>query len=551
MPLLLFFAFISGLMTILAPCIWPLLPIVLSSSATGGKSKPLGVTLGIISSFAFFTLSLSYIIKIIPFDGNGLRLLAVMVLGFFGLAFLIPSLNARLEGFLSRLSGRIRINKKKNQGLLSGFIIGFALGIVWSPCAGPILGTIAALAATQTVSFSVIMLTLVYVVGIGIPLFSISAFGNKLIGQSAALNKYLGFIQRVFGVVMILVALAIFGNFDKTLEARLLNYFPSLTNFSTSLENNPIVIRQLNQIKKRQVTTQGNAPEFTGINHWINTNKPLTMADLKGKVVLVDFWTYTCINCIRTLPHITAWYDKYKDQGFVVVGVHTPEFEFEKNTNNVADAIKRFNIHYPVAQDNDYATWNAYNNQYWPAEYLIDANGNIRHTNFGEGEYDATEQLIKNLLAEAGNKVSSGLTSMPDTTPQSIMTPETYLGSNRSERSDSSGNPPLNYFYLDSKWDVRPEFAVAHQGANLKFNFIAGHVYLVMHPNKAGNRVRVYLDNKLITTGQSGKDVINSIVTLDGDRLYDLIDLHGKNGGHLLKLEFLNEGDECFAFTFG
>jgi cytochrome c biogenesis protein CcdA/thiol-disulfide isomerase/thioredoxin len=553
MLILLLFAFVSGLLTILAPCIWPLLPIVFSASSTGGKTKPLGITLGVILSFTFFTLALSYLIKIIPFDPNVIRLLAVAVLIFFGLVFLIPSWNIRVEGFLSHLSGKIGSVKKNDNGFLAGFLIGFSLGIVWSPCAGPILGTIAVLASTQSVNISVIILTLVYVTGIGIPLFIFATVGNKIVNQSRFLNKYLGKIQQLFGVIMILTALAILTNFDKTLEARLLNFFPSYSDFVNKFESNQAVKTQLDQLKrnKNTSTSRGNAPEFTGINKWLNTDKPLTLASLKGKVVLVDFWTYTCINCIRTLPHLTAWYEKYKNQGFVVVGVHTPEFEFEKNTNNVKDAIKRFNIGYPVAQDNDYATWNAFNNQYWPAEYLIDANGNIRHTHFGEGEYDATEQLIKDLLVEAGKKVTSGLISMPDTTPKSILTPETYLGSSRSERSDSSGNPQLNYFSLNNKWDIQPEFAKANKGAILQFHFIAGHVYLVMHPNHPGDKVKVFLDNKLINTNQSGKDISSSTITLDSDRLYEIVDLHGKNEEHLLRLEFENEGIECFAFTFG
>jgi thiol-disulfide isomerase/thioredoxin len=480
-----------------------------------------------------------------------LRLIAVFVLGFFGAVFLIPSLSAKVEGFLSRLSSKIGFKKNNDKGFLSGFLVGFALGIVWSPCAGPILGTIAALSATQSVNSSVIALTLVYVAGVSIPLYIFALSGNRIISKSQFLNKYLGKIQQFFGIVMIFVSVAIFTNYDKTIEAKLLNYFPSVTNFVTQFENNLAVTKELKNIKNTSNTREGNAPDFVGITQWLNVDSPLSMKKLKGKVILIDFWTYTCINCIRTLPHVTAWYEKYKNQGFVVIGVHTPEFEFEKNTENVKDAIKRFNIHYPVAQDNNYETWNAFGNQYWPAEYLIDASGNIRSTHFGEGEYEATEQKIKDLLIESGNKVTSGLLSMPDATPKTILTPETYLGSNRSERQDLSGNPSMNYFYLDNKWDIQPEFSKAKVGAVLKFNFIAGHVYLVMHPNKKGDRVKVYLDDKQIAKDKSGIDVIGSIITLDSDRLYEIVDLKGKTENHILKLEFLDGGVDCFAFTFG
>jgi cytochrome c biogenesis protein CcdA/thiol-disulfide isomerase/thioredoxin len=571
MLILLFFAFISGLITILAPCIWPLLPIVLSSSATGGKKKPLGITLGIMLSFTFFTLTISYIVKIIPFDPNILRIFAVIVIGFLGLTLIVPQLNQLVEGFVSRLSSKFGpANKNKGTGFWAGFITGFSLGIVWSPCAGPILATIATLSATQSVNFGIILVTLVYVTGVGIPLFLFAAVGNRIFKQSRGLNKYTGTIQKVFGVIMILTAVAIATNFDKTLQAKLLDLFPSYSNTLNAFESNKNVKNQLNELKQNGTSlaigeglgNYGKAPEFTGISQWLNS-KPLTMKNLKGKVVLIDFWTYTCINCIRTLPHVTSWYEKYKDKGFVVVGVHTPEFEFEKSTYNVQDALKRYNIHYPVAQDNDYGTWSAYNNQYWPAEYLIDANGVIRHTHFGEGEYDQTEQYIQKLLNEAGQKVDASLDTMPDTAPQSHISPETYLGMNRMERYYSKEDPalgrqvftiqdslPLHYFGFTGMWDLTGEYAESQGSSTIEFKFSAAHVYLVMHPAMNGDKVKVYLDDKEISAAQSGKDVKNGEVILDTERLYDLVNLK-EIENHVLKLEFENNGTKCYAFTFG
>ncbi|MEK9176457.1 MAG: cytochrome c biogenesis protein/redoxin, partial [Patescibacteria group bacterium] len=348
MEILLIFAFVSGLITIAAPCIWPLLPIILSSTATGGHRKPLGVVIGIMASFAVFTLTISYIIKIIPFDPNSLRLVAVIVIGFLGLTLIVPKISRFVEGYVSRLSGKAggKLYGTQQNGLIGGLITGLVLGLVWSPCAGPILATIATLAATQKVNSSIILVTFVYIVGVGIPLFIFATLGRLLFSKTRALSPYLGRIQQIFGAVMILTALAIYTNFDKTLQVKLLDLFPSYGNFLVKFESDNKVKEQLDELKdgvnktddmigkpfdmskNKSLPNLGKAPEFVGITNWLNS-KPLTLSELKGKVVLVDFWTYTCINCIRTLPHVTSWYNKYKDQGFVVVGVHTPEFEFE------------------------------------------------------------------------------------------------------------------------------------------------------------------------------------------------------------------------------
>ena len=356
MIVLLTFAFLSGLVTILAPCIWPLLPIILSASATGGKRKPLGITLGIITSFAFFTLALSYIVKLIPFNPDGLRLFAVIIIGFFGLTLLIPALSQKVEGMVSRLSGKLGIKpSQNNDGFWGGFVTGLALGIVWTPCAGPILATIATLAATRSVNVDIILTTIVYVVGVGIPLFFFATLGQKVFTKSRKLSKYTGRIQQIFGAVMIITALLIFTNYDKVLQVKLLDAVPAYSKFIFDLEGNKDVKKQLDRLRNNNSSTGnrnnvfspmdqtlpnlGKAPEFTGIDKWLNTDISPTMKGLRGKVVLVDFWTYTCINCIRTLPHITSWYDKYKDQGLVVIGVHTPEFEFEKNTSRINSVL--------------------------------------------------------------------------------------------------------------------------------------------------------------------------------------------------------------------
>ena len=296
-------------------------------------------------------------------------------------------------------------------------------------------------------------------------------------------------------------------------------------------------------------------PEFSGIAAWLNST-PLTPADLKGKVVLVDFWTYSCINCIRTLPYTTSWYGKYKDKGFVVIGVHTPEFAFEKVQSNVEAAMKQFGIAYPVALDNDYGTWNNYSNEYWPAEYLFDAQGRLRHYQFGEGKYDETEKAIQDLLKEAGEQAQ--MPTEPVVVPdfQKIASPETYLGYKRQEylgspepvMRDAAGTysapatPVLNQFYFVGKWQVGDERAMPlESGAKIVYKYPANKVNLVMGPlaGKSG-KVRVMIDGK--TAGE---------IVVDTDRLYQLYDDGGQYGEHVLELIFEDTNLAGYAFTFG
>lgn len=499
----------------------------------------------------FFTLTISYLVRIFRFDPNTLRLFAVFIIGFLGLTLIIPRLTKILEGYLSLLSGMMgkQLNVKR-EGFLGGYITGFFLGLVWSPCAGPILATIATLAATTSVNFQVIMVTFSYVVGLGIPLFFFSFGSSVFFQKTRVLSPYTGQIQKAFGLIMILTAIAIYTNYDKILQVKLLDAIPSYSNFLYRLEGNDELQRQLSLLKNKKeemkkempkinvsngnLPNLGPAPEFIGITKWLNLptgRESTTMRELHGKVVLIDFWTYTCINCVRTLPHVTGWYEKYKNKGLVVVGVHTPEFEFEKNTQNVLNAIKQHKINYPVAQDNDYATWNAYNNHYWPAKYLIDTRGNIRFIHFGEGQYEETEIVIKKLLNEAGKQVDDKTLNMGDQTPKISLTPETYLGTKRREG---------DRFKLEGNWDEEEEYISSHKGSSLELRFFSSRVFLVMTPQTKKDTVRIYLDGKLVKT-----------LVLDVPRLYDLIDLHGKYGGHILRLEFETDGTKIFALTFG
>jgi len=574
MIILLGFAFLAGIVTVLSPCILPILPIVLSGAVGGDKRKPFGIILGFILSFTVFTLFLTKIVQLTGIPSNTLRIIAGIILLLFGVSLLLPQFQVLMEKLFTKLSV---FTPKSNtrKGFLGGFVIGLSIGLIWAPCVGPIMASVIALAATSKVNAATFLITFSYAIGSGIPMFFIMYGGRNLLQKVPFLLGNTDRIQKAFGILMIVLAGMIFFNLDLAFES-----FIATTKYGldlTGLENNSIVKNQLGQLNGSTNQTQDTsglfntntpAPDFVGVSKWLNLTggkQSLSIKDLKGKVVLVDFWTYTCINCIRTLPFVTSWYDKYSSQGFVVIGVHTPEFQFEHDTTNVLNAIKQYNIHYPVAQDNDYSTWNNYNNQYWPAEYLIDVNGNIRRTHFGEGEYDQTEMAIQALLKEAGKKVSGSLENMKDQTPTGQLSPETYIGSKRMQYYYPGGmipngtstftlsdNLPQNSFSLGGKWNITDETAIAGDNATLNYNFTASKVYLILRPDSSKNpTVKVYLDGKVVDNTVAGSDVTNGIITVDKDRLYNILDFHSKTESHILKLEFVSPGIEVYTFTFG
>ena len=572
-------AFLSGLLTILAPCIWPLLPIVLADvTQSKSKRRPLGITVGVALSFTILTLTISVLESSLGLNPNVLRKVAVVVLVLLGVSMVIPKASQWLETRISRLSGRFgNVGKNNRSDFSGGFITGLALGIVWAPCSGPILASIATLAATNKVSFQVVIVTLFYVTGVSIPLFGFAVGGQNLLARSRRLSKYTGKIQIAAGVVLILTAIAISTNYDKTLEAKLLNAIPSYSSSLTKIESTKSVSNALAKLKNRSVSGQAtinnsslfnvNTPAagFDGGTDWLNPAKPVTLSSLKGKVVLVDFWTYTCINCIRTLPHVTSWYNKYHPYGFEVIGVHSPEFAFEQDKGNVLAAIARFNIKYPVVQDNSLSIWNAYNNQYWPAEYLIDANGNIRRADFGEGQYDEMEKAIQLLLTQSGAKVPATLTGVPNTTPTNQLTPETYFGSSRNQFGfpqpiNSNGtfslkshrSVPANRFDFGGTWTITNEYAQASAGSTITESFSANHVYMILKPHAPGasDRVLVSLDGKPLSGATAGADVKNGVITVDSDRLYDIYSSSQYAQG-VLGFTFQDAGTQAFTFTFG
>ncbi len=571
MLILIAFAFLAGIITILSPCILPILPIILSGSF-GSKRKPLGIVIGFVLSFTLFTLFLSVLVKATGISADVLRIVSIVIILIFGISLLLPQFQVFMERLFSRLSGKFAV-KGNHEGFHGGVFIGLSLGLVWTPCVGPIIASVITLAATSTVNFAAFFITLSYALGTATPMFAIMIGGRGLLQKIPWLLPNTEKIQKAFGILMIFTAVGIFFNIDRKFQVFILDRFPSYGTGLTQIEENNTVKNQLNEVFRSRsdnssypsatLGNYGKAPEIIPGGEWINSN-PLLISSLRGKVVLVDFWTYTCINCIRTLPYLKDWNEKYKDKGLVIIGVHSPEFEFEKNLNNLIKAISDYEITYPVVQDNDFSTWRAYSNQYWPAKYLIDKNGEIRYFHFGEGEYDATEKVIQNLLKDAGNEISAEINNDEKKVAFESLSPETYLGSERmlylhpngkASNGDQSftleKNVPKNKFTLGGKWNVSNEYSTSSSNSILEYNFNADRVFLVMRSSdEKPKKIKVYIDGKLITQSQSGVDIKNGIVTVNSDRLYDLVKLN-KTENHTLKLEFQNEGVEVFAFTFG
>jgi cytochrome c biogenesis protein CcdA/thiol-disulfide isomerase/thioredoxin len=571
MLLLIAVAFIAGLVTALSPCILPILPVVLASS-TGGRRHPLALIIGLVTSFAAFTLVVSQIVLRLGLSASLLRLAAVIILGLLGLSMIVPALGAHLESWLSRLPG-LAPQGQSDSGWRGGILTGATLGLVWAPCAGPILAAVTTLAATQRVNLATVAVALAYSIGVGVPLLIIAYGGQAVIRGAPFFSRRTVAIQKAFGGLMIVTAVLIAFNVDVTLSASAASLLPAgWSNQLNAIETNSVVTGELQSLSSQTPHSQpaaagaslpnlGAAPELTGITSWINS-RPLTLASLRGKVVVIDFWTYSCINCIRTLPYVTQWYEKYKDQGLVIIGVHSPEFAFEHDPGNVAQAVKRFNITYPVALDNNLSTWSAFENEYWPAEYFIDANGDLRYTHFGEGEYDQTERIIQALLAEADSAVDLGTVKAAEASIASGQTPETYLGLARQGQFASPEQTlkdmaraytvpsqlAQDAFAVGGEWAFSLESAQEwQQGATLAIHFRAKDVYLVMTSDQPVTAT-VTIDGGLANHSED----INAQgqLTVSEARLYHLAGLDA-SASATLTVQFNQPGVKVYAFTFG
>jgi cytochrome c biogenesis protein CcdA/thiol-disulfide isomerase/thioredoxin len=574
MLLLILFSLIAGAATALSPCVLPVLPAVLAAGATGGRRRPIGVATGLTASFTFATVALVSVIDALGLPDDIARTIAIVILVVFGLLLMIPPLADRVEAYASRLTGGPRA--VHGDGFWSGFLLGGSLGFVYAPCAGPILAGVIAASASQSITADGVIVALAFGVGTGAMLYAILLGGRKLTDRLAPIR---GKVNFAMGALMLVVALMLTTNLDIRFESWLARSAPAaLVNPGKPLEDSSAIASDLRAVRSGGGETAvqagvvqaesghalpilGVAPEFADTEKWFNS-PPLTLAGLRGKAVLLDFWTYTCVNCLRTLPQVEAWYRKYKGDGLVVVGVHTPEFPFERIAANVEDAIDANGVTYPVVQDNEYGTWDAYGNQFWPAGYLIDASGNIRYVHFGEGGDRATERAIRSVLAERGAKRLGGETNVHLQVPsKTTTTPESYLGLSRLERF---ANKPLrpgtreyqapsellpNELAYSGRWTLALEGATAAGNSSLDLNFGARRVFLVLGSPGKPRKMEVLLDGSPIPDSLAGPDVHGGIVTVDGQRLYSLVDLP-KVEHHTLTLR-LASGISGYAFTFG
>ncbi len=592
MLVLIVFAFVAGAATAVSPCVLPVLPVALSAGVTGGRRRPLGVVTGLTLSFTFATVALVYVIAALSLPDSLLRTLAIIALLAFGVCLLVPPLGDRLEARLSRLGpaggvgGTGKDSDRQREGFWSGLLVGGGLGFVYAPCAGPILAGVITASASQTFTAGRLSVALAYGIGSAVVLYALMLGGRRL---TAPLARRSARFQMAMGVVMVLVALAMLRNYDTRFETSIASDLPSfLTDPTKGLETSHAAAAELAALRGHaarqagglrqadaglRLPMLGQAPAFTDTEQWFNTpgGRAVPLGSLRGHVVLVDFWTYTCINCIRTLPYLNAWYAKYHRYGFEIVGVHTPEFPFEHSAANVAAAVAQNGIHYPVVQDNEYGTWNAYNNQYWPAEYLIDAQGRIRLTDFGEGEYAAKERAIRSLLAEEGATGLGGPTQVHALKPsEAELTPESYLGTERGERFTSGpltpgvhdfgplpAQPPsLSELRLAGTLDVGAWGTTPASGEGaVQLRFRARRVYLVMgvptRPGSPGQSrpVQVLLDGRPLPATDAGSAVHDSTAAVRFQDVYPLVDLPSVQT-HTLTVHF-PPGVTVYDFTFG
>jgi len=595
--------FAAGVLTILLPCILPLVPIVLGVSLSGkSKVRPLATVAGMVASFVVFTFLLQVVLRQLVSLADTVRIATYYALFLFGICFLLSrpvwqvalavlgamplfwgqgwltlvlapllgatavALGGRVATRIQQLGTDVQQGARKGLGsesLLSAWVVGLTLGLVWVPCAGPALGFALTLVRDEPGPRALLALA-AYALGAALPLLLIGYGGQSMVRRARWLVQYSGRIKQLSGLLLVLSAVALqyqlftraqtwlaertgFGNLGTRIEERL---------FSKAMAapvSPPTAARTGESLPK--LPSLGPAPEFAGLGPWYNS-APLTLASLRGKVVLVDFWTYSCINCLRTLPHMREVWSKYHDQPFVIIGVHAPEFVFEKSPANVADAVKRHGLAYPVAQDNDFGTWKAFGNHYWPAKYLIDAQGVIRYTHFGEGEDEATDGAIRSLLAEAGRDNGAHPRTVHARAPELPMSPETYLGSrgwtafaNRVGNPDehrhtyvAPGKLAVDNFSLAGDWQLLGDErqVLRSQAGEIRYRALASEVNLVLgvEPGAGPVVAEVTVDGKPAKT-----------FTIDHHDLYNLF--VGPYGQHEIALKVRGKELAAYAFTFG
>ena len=688
-------AYLGGVLTIVSPCILPVLPFVFARADQPFLRSGLPMLVGMAATFAAVA-TLAAVAGGWAVEANELgRLAALALLAVFGLALVFPALSDHFTRPLVALGDRLSASADRgaaarNSTILPSLLLGVATGLLWAPCAGPVLGLILTGAALQGANAKTTLLLLAYAAGAATSLALALLVGGRVF---AAMKRSLGigeWVRRGVGVAVLAGVAAIALGLDTgflsrvsyastaSIEQKLLdglhpapaappqssvvmnggammsanpgggdnpammmkakpteptvvmnsgpammsanptsgdnpammmkakpteptvvmNGGPAMTAANPASGDNPAVMTDAKRepsvvmndspammaanpatmmkakpsAAEESLPVEGDAPSLSGAVQWLNS-PPLTTEALKGKVVLVDFWTYSCINCLRAIPYVRAWAEKYRDQGLVVIGVHAPEFAFEKNVDNVRKAVSDLKIDYPVAIDNDYAIWRAFQNQYWPAHYFIDAQGRIRHHHFGEGDYDGSERVIQQLLAEAGKSASAGLVTVNASGVEAasdmkdVQSPETYVGYLRSENFVSNGGavpdarhlyelqaPRLNEWGVSGDWTIGGESAVLNEkGGSIAYRFHARDLHLVLGPGPSGAPVhfRVTIDGKAPGEGHGADTDAEGLGVVTQQRLYQLVRQTGEVGDHTFKIEFLDPGVQAFAFTFG
>jgi cytochrome c biogenesis protein CcdA/thiol-disulfide isomerase/thioredoxin len=530
--------------------------------------------IGLTTTFAITIIGVAKVVDGVGLGADPLRDVAIVVLLVFGVALIVPQFGQLLErplAVFSRLGPRTR-----GDGFASGLLVGGALGFVYTPCAGPIL---AAVISVSAASGSAVLVGLAYAFGTGLMLLALALGGRRILDRLRRGGRTL-VVQRVLGVVMVATALVIATMLDVKLDELIAEHIPNV-NITAAIDDSSAVASRLSSIHphKSLVKAHGGstassaadlpvgpkAPPFVGTEDWFNTvgDRPLTFSGLRGHVVLVDFWTYTCINCIRTLPYLEAWYRKYHSDGLVVIGVESPEFPFERDASNLKAAISQFGIHYPIVQDNNLDTFNEWGNEGWPSDFLIDAQGRVRYADPYEGYYPQTEAAIRALLIAAGTK-NLGSDAQPRhvITPSAETSPETYLGTARAEGWVSgpfsgthtyaapTGVIALSEFAYGGTWTIASQQALAGNNATITANVQGKHVYIVLSPPAHGaGRVGVLINGHVPTAADAGSDVHGGYITVNSQRLYNIVS-EPKDADETITLSF-SPGTSGYSFTFG
>jgi cytochrome c biogenesis protein CcdA/thiol-disulfide isomerase/thioredoxin len=575
--------FLGGLITGISPCILPVLPVVFFSGVDGNRAgtgdttrdsspaaRPYLVIAGLVCSFSVVTLAGSALLSALHLPQDAIRWAALVTLTLIGLGLIFPPLQHLIERPFARIPQR-QIGSPR-----SGFGLGLTLGALYVPCAGPVLAAIVVAGGTMSigsigsVGLPTLVLTATFAIGTAVPLLVFALAGRRVAQRVAAFRRRQRAVQIAGGITMIVLAVALVFNLPALLQRAVPDYTAAMQKGLGANE----IRRTLNLGSTNGGTVKGHladctdgadqlqqcgpAPALTGITQWLNTpdGKPIDLASLHGKVVLIDFWAYSCINCQRAIPHVVDWYNRYRDDGFVAIGVHTPEYAFERVPGNVASGAAALHITYPIALDNDYSTWNNYQNLYWPAEYLIDANGAVRHTKFGEGDYGGTEKLIRQLLADAlgadSNVRLPAAANSVDATPQTRLTPETYLAPEKAGNYGGDGvykagaatfsypaKLPDDKFALRGRWTLDAQGITALTGdvgdTAIRLNYTAKNVYAVVGGT---GTITVTRDQKTTTTPIGGPPTLHQIVA-DDTTHRDQLDMQ------------VSPGLQVFSFTFG